>query len=134
MTQQLSEQLAVMHDKHARSLSYHIENKRALRAEVDRLTAEFLARGGKIEVLDPPSPPAPKQPDEYRVTINDIEYAALSTEGAAKRAGIPRGTLQALVKRGEGPIWQKQFGGRREVLFPIPQLDVWIEQRRRGEA
>lgn len=125
---QLSEKLAVMHAKHGRALVKPVENKHTMRAEINAHVAEFLARGGQVEKLAIREYEKDKAA-EYSVLINGIEYQAISGSGITKTFGIARSVIAKYVTAGDGPVFQKQMGGKKENLYPIEKFKDWARER-----
>lgn len=104
------------------------EDKAKKRAEIDAQVAEFLARGGQVEKLSIREYEKDKAA-EYSVLINGIEYQAISGSGITKTFGIARSKIAQYVASGDGPVFQKQVGGKKENLYPIEKFTKWARER-----
>lgn len=121
---ELPDSMAVMHAKHSRALVQPVENKQAIRAQLEAHMKEFFAGGGSIQECGiRVDAPGKKAVSNFAIQCNSDR--SLSNTPASRYIGIPASTLRQLCCEGCGPKHTTVRKGVR--LFQIPDLDAWKE-------
>lgn len=112
----------------------HTEAREAERQEIARLTEEFLARGGRVEIL-PPGPMEFEQDEVPEGEAKPVQPVSTTQRrrgvlhgltAGAREIGVSSFTLQSYLLRGDGPPHTKQD---RFYTFERKSLREWAAER-----